>query len=90
LLFLFKGLYLEEKINYEQITIVGRATLKMLRRKIKTQFVKQEHNTQNAIAFELFKAHCAAKILLRTKVFTKILYSNFLYRLILHFTGFEP
>jgi hypothetical protein len=30
--------------------IVGCATLKMLRRKSKTQFVKQERNTQNAIA----------------------------------------
>jgi hypothetical protein len=29
--------------------IVGRATLKMLRRKSKTQFVKQERNMQNAI-----------------------------------------
>jgi hypothetical protein len=29
--------------------IVGRATLKMLRRKSKTQFVKQERNTQNTI-----------------------------------------
>jgi hypothetical protein len=28
------------------IIIVGRATLKMLRRKSKTQFVKQERNTQ--------------------------------------------
>jgi hypothetical protein len=32
------------------ISIVGRATLKMLRRKSKTPFVKQERNTQNAIA----------------------------------------
>jgi hypothetical protein len=31
------------------VTIVGRATLKMLRRKSKTQLVKQERNTQNAI-----------------------------------------
>ncbi len=29
--------------------IVGRATLKMLRRKSKTQFVKQERNMQNAM-----------------------------------------
>jgi hypothetical protein len=28
----------------------GRTTLKMLRRKSKTQFVNQERNTQNAIA----------------------------------------
>jgi hypothetical protein len=33
-----------------KITIVGRATLKMLRRKSKTQIVKQERNAQNAIA----------------------------------------
>jgi hypothetical protein len=32
------------------MSIVGRATLKMLGRKSKTQFVKQECNTQNAIA----------------------------------------
>jgi hypothetical protein len=31
------------------MTIVGRATLKMLRSKSKTQFVKQERNMQNAI-----------------------------------------
>jgi hypothetical protein len=30
-------------------SIVGRATLKMLCRKSKTQFVKQERNTQNVI-----------------------------------------
>jgi hypothetical protein len=30
----------------EGFSIVGRATLKMLRRKSKTQFVKQERNTQ--------------------------------------------
>jgi hypothetical protein len=30
--------------------IFGRATLKMLRRKSKTQLIKQKHNTQNAIA----------------------------------------
>jgi hypothetical protein len=29
---------------------VGRATLKMLRRKSKSQFAEQERNTQNAIA----------------------------------------
>jgi amino acid permease len=32
------------------LIIVGRATLKMLRRKSKSQFVKQERTTQNAIA----------------------------------------
>ncbi len=41
--------------------IGGRATLKMLRRKSKTQFVKQERTRQKCnCAFELFKAHCAA------------------------------
>jgi hypothetical protein len=45
--------------------IVGRTTLKMLHRKSKTQFVKQERKTQNAkrnCTFELFTAHCAATI----------------------------
>jgi hypothetical protein len=32
------------------VAIVGRATLKMFCRKSKTQFVKQERNSQNAIA----------------------------------------
>jgi hypothetical protein len=43
--------------------IAGRATLKMLRRKSKTQFVKQERNTQNGIAlFNYLKHICAATI----------------------------
>jgi hypothetical protein len=42
------------------LSIVGHATLKMLRRKSKMQFLKQERNTQNAI--ELFIVHCTAKI----------------------------
>jgi hypothetical protein len=44
------------------ISIVGRATLKMLRRKSKTRFVKQERNTQNALALLLCKAHCTTTI----------------------------
>ncbi len=32
------------------VSIVGRATLKMLRRQSKTKFEKQERNMQNAIA----------------------------------------
>jgi hypothetical protein len=48
---------------YNLLSIGGRATLKMLPCKSKTQFLKQERNTQNAIALlKLFKAHCAAKI----------------------------
>jgi hypothetical protein len=43
--------------------IAGRATLKMLRRKSKTQFVKQECNTQNVIALlNYLKRICAATI----------------------------
>jgi hypothetical protein len=53
-------------------SIVGRATLKMLRRKSKTQFVKQEHNTQIAIALLNYLKHIAPQqLMLRTQVFTK-------------------
>jgi hypothetical protein len=52
--------------------IVGRATLKMLRRKSKTQFVKQEHNTQNAIAvLNFLKRIAPQQLMLRMHVFTK-------------------
>jgi hypothetical protein len=52
--------------------IVGRATLKMLRRKSKTQLVKQERNTQNAIAFLNYLMRIAPQQLtLRMQVFTK-------------------
>jgi hypothetical protein len=45
------------------IEISGRATLKILRRKSKTQFIKQERNRKTqSRAFEVFKAHCAATI----------------------------
>jgi hypothetical protein len=44
---LFSGQYFK---TVRPISIVGRATIKMLRRKSKIQFVKQERNTQNAIA----------------------------------------
>jgi hypothetical protein len=54
------------------ISIVGRATLKMWRRKLKMQFVKQERNTQNAIAFlNYLKSNAPQQLMLRTKVFTK-------------------
>jgi hypothetical protein len=51
-------------VTYEykiDISIVGRATLKMLRRKSKTQFLKQERNTRIA----------PQQLMLRTQVFTK-------------------
>jgi hypothetical protein len=51
---------------------VGRANLKKLRRKSKTQFVKQERKTQNAIALlNYFKRIAPQQITLRTQVFTK-------------------
>jgi hypothetical protein len=54
------------------ITIVGRATLKMLRCKSKTQFVKQERNTQNATALlNYLKRIALQQLMLRTQVFTK-------------------
>jgi hypothetical protein len=54
------------------IRIVGRATLKKLRRKSKTQFVKQEHNTQNSIALLNYLMRIAPQqVVLRTQVFTK-------------------
>jgi hypothetical protein len=54
------------------IRIVGRATLKKLRRKSKTQFVKQECNTQNTIALlNYLKRIAPQQLVLRTQVFTK-------------------
>jgi hypothetical protein len=44
---LFSGQYFK---TVWLISIVARATIKMLRRKSKIQFVKQERNTQNVIA----------------------------------------
>jgi hypothetical protein len=54
--------------------IGGRATLKMLRRKSKTQFVKQERNSQNTMARLNYLKHIAPQQLMlrRTKVFTTI------------------
>jgi hypothetical protein len=44
----------------------------MLRRKGKTQFVKQERNTQNAIAlWNYLKLNGPQQLMLRTHVFTK-------------------
>jgi hypothetical protein len=54
------------------VSIVGRATSKMLRRKSKTQFVKQERNKQNAIALlNYLKRIAPQQLMLRTQVFTK-------------------
>jgi hypothetical protein len=44
----------------------------MLRRKSKTQFVKQKRNTQNAIALFIYlKRIVLQQLMLRTQVFTK-------------------
>jgi hypothetical protein len=52
--------------------IVGRATLKILHCKSKTQFVKQECNTQNAIELlNYLKPIAPQQLMLRTQVFTK-------------------
>jgi hypothetical protein len=52
-------------------SIVGRATLKMLRLKIKTQFIKHERNTQNAIVLLIYlKRIVPQQLMLRTQVFT--------------------
>ncbi len=59
----------------------GRVTLKMLRRKSKTQFVKQERNVQNAIALMNYLKHIAPQqLMLRMQVFTKKIFfkPNFL------------
>jgi hypothetical protein len=53
------------------ICIGGHATLKMLRLKSKTQFVKQERNTHNAITLLNYLKHIAPQqLMLRTQVFT--------------------
>jgi hypothetical protein len=55
-----------------KIGIVGCATLKMLRRKSKTQLVKQERNTQNALELlNYLKRIAPQQLMLRTQVFTK-------------------
>jgi hypothetical protein len=49
----------------------------MLRRKRKTQFVKQDCNTQNAIALlNYLKSIAPQQLTLRTQVFTKIFEST--------------
>jgi hypothetical protein len=59
------------------ICIGGRATLKMLRLKSKTQFVKQERNTQNAITLLNYLKHIAPQqLMLRTQVFTIFFFSR--------------
>jgi hypothetical protein len=60
----------------ESILIVGRTTLKMLRRKSKTQFVKEERSTQKAIALlNYLKRIAPQQLMLRMQVFTKIFLS---------------
>jgi hypothetical protein len=50
----------------------GRATLKMLRSKSKTLFVKEERYTQNTIALlNYLKRIVPQQLMLRTQVFTK-------------------
>ncbi len=56
--------------TYVHIHIVGRATLKMLRRKSKMLFVKQERNMQNAIALLNYLKRIK-QLMLRMQVFTK-------------------
>jgi hypothetical protein len=53
----------------ETIFIVRRTTLKMLRRKSKTQFLKQEHYMQKAIAL---LNYCATTINAKNASFHKI------------------
>jgi hypothetical protein len=51
------------------ISIVGRATLKMLHRKRKKQFLNQERNTQNEIAlFNYLKRIAPQQLLLRMQL----------------------
>jgi hypothetical protein len=54
------------------VSIAGRATLKMLPPKSKTQFVNQERKMQNAIALlNYLKCIALQQLMLRTQVFTK-------------------
>jgi hypothetical protein len=65
----------------------------MLRLKSKTQFLKQECNTQNAIALLNYLKRIAPQQLMpRTQVFTNFfkVQRNFLDRKIFIFAGFEP
>ncbi len=72
LLFIANKLVHPKKSKSIPVPIVGRATLKMLRRKSKTQFVKQERNTQNTIALlNYLKRIAPQQIMLGTQVFTK-------------------
>jgi hypothetical protein len=55
------------------ILIGWRATLKMVRRKSKMQFVKREHSTQNASVFLNYLKHIAPQqCMLRTQFSQKI------------------
>jgi hypothetical protein len=51
--------------------IGGHTTIKMMCRKSKTQFVKQERKTQNAIALLNCLAHCAVTINAKNASFSK-------------------
>jgi hypothetical protein len=63
----------------------------MLHRKSKTQFVKQERNTQNAIALlNYLKRIALQQFCSERKFLLKIFYCNLMFRLILHFPRFEP
>jgi hypothetical protein len=54
-----------------------RATLKMLRRKSKTEFVHQERNKQNSTALLNYLQRIAPQqLMLRTQVFTKIFFKR--------------
>jgi hypothetical protein len=58
------------------IPIVGRATLKILRREIKRQFLKQERNTQIVIALlNYLKRMAPQQLLRRTEFFTKKIFN---------------
>jgi hypothetical protein len=65
-------IYFEKVALFISYTVVRRAILKMLRRKSKMQFVKQEHDTQNAIALlNYLKRIAPQQLMLTTQVFTK-------------------
>jgi hypothetical protein len=68
----YSGIHHQHLTTFKLATyIFWRATLKMLRSKSKTQFVKQRRNMQNAIAlFNYLKRIAQQQLLLRTQVFT--------------------
>jgi hypothetical protein len=63
---------LEKGSVQRKVSIGGCATLKMLRRKSKTQLANHERNTQNAIALLNYLQRIVPhRLLLRTQVFTQ-------------------